>query len=79
MDRGVIERNRLARIALFANRQVERNLAQKRVIQFFRGFARSAVAKDFFTMAALAAYVVAHVFHDAENGHIQLLEHGDGF
>ena len=57
--------------------QVERNLAQEVDTEPARRLARAAMVEDLGAVAALGAHVVAHVFHDPEDRHVDLLEHVD--
>src|SRR5205814_6672861 len=47
--------------------------------QFGCGVARAAVPEDVLATPALRAHVVAHVLDQPEYGHLEFLEHGDGF
>src|SRR5437867_8296297 len=53
MGRRLVQRDGLTAVALHADRDVERDFAQKREPEFARDRARAAVAEDVLAMAAL--------------------------
>src|ERR1700675_3550469 len=83
-DRAVDRRVRAVRLALHdrrsriggdADRHVQRDLAQKRHRKPLRLMPRPAVPEDIRACAAMRALEVAHILDNAEDRHIDLLEH----
>ena len=64
-------------VGLHPNRHAQRQGAQVGHAFGLRHFFAAFDAKDVLGVAALAAHMHRHVFHDAQDGHTHLLEHAD--
>ena len=65
-------------IGLFANSHIERHFAEERHAEFGGRIAGAAMLRENIRAAAtMRAKKIAHVFDNAQNRHLDLLEHGD--
>src|SRR5260370_31409716 len=67
-----------ASVARLANLDKKGHFTQKRDILALRLCPPTAVSKDFCPFARWGG-VKTHIFHDAEDGHVDFLKHGDAF
>src|SRR6266699_5080006 len=67
--------HRYASVTRFANLNKKGHFTQKSDILALRLSLPPAVSKDFNPLARRGG-VITHVFHDSENGHVDLLKHG---
>ena len=67
-----------AGVGRLADRYIERNFAQEGRAHCLRVAPRAAVRENVAALTATRTQEIAHVLDDAENGRLDLLEHGDG-
>ena len=58
---------------------IHRQSANEGEIEFFGNFFHMAFAEHMDLFAAIGAFDIRHIFHDAEDGHVHLLRHIHGF
>lgn len=75
---GVFEGDGVAFVAGFADGHLDGDLAEEGDAEALGFMLAAAFAKDGVALAIAGAEEVAHVFNDAEDWDVDLLEHGDG-
>src|SRR5205814_465878 len=70
--------HRHASVARLANLNKNGHFTEKRDVLALRLSLPPAVSKDFSPFTRRGG-VITHVFHDSEDGHVDLLKHGDAF